>query len=417
MSANRHPRTLIVSWHWPPANRASAGVLGALFRTSPLGFFRVITRSFDESATVDRRPAPDDLDCRVPPTRVPATPDNKYRSAIVATLGTIKTICAIVRAALAVGRGWPASQVLAVYPHRCGMLSGWWVAQRLHVPLILYMHDLCAEAQTIRNPLRRWLWRIVDRVCLKRADLVIVPTDEFAAHYQRRGVKATWVLPHCAGGMTLVSDPPRPREKLHLLYSGLVYEPHEDAARAFVAATRQLRDVAVTFHSNPEACGGLLGEAGARWVSFDEATAALASADVLVVLLGTNTPCPEEVFGCFPSKLIEYLSAGRAILAIVPSGCFVDRFISNTGCGVVASEHDPRTIQTAIDRLRDPAIRAKMALAATRAAQAFRSEHWMPRLTQRLRNVGPTTTGVRTTSIAITPPAIATHALPGTDRR
>ena len=417
MSENGNPRTLIVSWHWPPANRASAGVLGALFCTSPHGAFRVITRTFDESAAVDRRPAPDDLDRRVPPTRVPATPDNHDQSTLTAGLGVVRTLWAMVRAGCSVGRTWQASQVLAVYPHRCGMLAGWWVARRLNVPLVLYMHDLCAEAITFRNPLRRWFWGVVDRVCLKRAALVIVPTDEFAAHYQQRGITKTWVLPHCVSGVTQASDPPTPREKLHLLYSGLVYEPHENAARAFIEATQPLRDVAVTYHSNPEGCGGQLAEAGARWVSFDEATAALARADVLVVLLGTDTPCPEEVLGCFPSKLIEYLSVGRAILAVVPGGSFVDRFVSQTGCGVVAREHDPRSIRTAIDWLRDPVVRAKMARAAIRFSLEFRSEHWMPRLMRRLRDVSPMTMDVSSGFNSMASPAVTAHALTGTDRR
>lgn len=332
-------------------------------------------------------------------------------------LSTIRTLWAMMRAGCTVGRKWQASLVLAVYPHRCGMLAGWWVARRLNVPLVLYMHDLCAEGITFRNPLRRWFWGVVDRVCLGRAALVIVPTDEFAAHYQQRGVAKTWVLPHCVGGVARASDTPMPREKLHLLYSGLVYEPHENAARAFIETTKPLRDVSVTYHSNPEGCGGLLGEAGARWVSFGKATAALADADVLVVLLGADTPCPEEVLGCFPSKLIEYLSVGRAILAVVPKGCFVDRFISRTGCGVVAREHDPRSIRTAIGRLRDPVVRAKMARAAIRINREFRSEDWMPRLTRRLRDISPPTTNVSSGVISTPTPAIAAHVLVGTDHQ
>ncbi|MCH7864015.1 MAG: glucose 1-dehydrogenase, partial [Proteobacteria bacterium] len=158
--------------------------------------------------------APDDLDRRVPPTRVPATPDNHDQSTLTAGLGVVRTLWAMVRAGCTVGREWQASRVLAVYPHRCSMLAGWWIARRLGVPLVLYMHDLCAEAITFRNPPRRWFWSIIDRVCLQRAALVIVPTDEFAAHYEQRGVTRTWVLPHCVGGVTQASDPPTPREKL-----------------------------------------------------------------------------------------------------------------------------------------------------------------------------------------------------------
>ena len=363
MSGHGDSRTLVVSWHWPPVNRASAGVLGALFRTAPYGAFRVVTRSFSDSSSVDHRPAPHDLDRRVPATRIPAFPHTHRTSALTGLMEITRTFRAIVRAGCATGRTWNASRVLAVYPHRYSLLAGWCIARRLRIPLALYMHDLCAEAITFKNPLRRGFWRVVDLLCLKQADLVLVPTRQFADHYQRRGIPSTWVLPHCVNPSVKVPEFPQPRRKLHLHYSGLIYEPHEDAARAFLRATRTLPDVAVTFHSNPEGCRGLLGQAGAQWVPFDAATAALARADVLLMFLGTHTPCPLEVMGCFPSKMVEYLCAGRPILAVVPCGSFVDRFISDNKCGLVVTDHDPHTITRAIDRLRNPVIRRRMAAA------------------------------------------------------
>lgn len=416
MSETGDLRTLIVSWHWPPANRASAGVLGALFSSAPCGAFRVITRALDDCDDVRCRLAASDLDQRVPPTRVLAAPDNKSRWGLANHWNALKTIRDMVRAGRAVGRDWQASQVLAVYPHRCGMLAGWWVARRLGVPLVLYMHDLCAEALTIRNPLRRWFWSLFDRLCLKSAALVIVPTNEFAVHYQRRRVARTWVLPHCTARPTQPPEPRVPRDDLHLLYSGLVYEPHESAARAFIEATRALPDVTVTLHSNPEGCGGLLGESGARWLPFGEATAALADADVLVILLGIDAPCPEEVMGCFPSKLIDYLTVAKPILAVVPEGCFVDRFITRNGCGVVARTHDSHSIRESISRLRDPVVRSRMARAATRVARDFGSTRWMPRLIRQLRTVSTIPTKARSQSHLDNADTLLAQHLPGVIR-
>ena len=57
--------------------------------------------------------------------------------------------------------------------------------------------------------------------------------------------------------------------------------------------------------------------------------------------------------------------------------------------------------------MRDPGVRAKMAQAATRMAQELRSEHWMPRLVRRLRDVAPAPTDVHSATISKARPAIA----------
>ncbi len=374
------PRTLIISWHWPPTNRASAGVLGALFGSAPPGVFRVVTRSFPDYAIEDHREACGDLACRVPATYVPWRGDDQSQPAPVAFPALLITVMSMIRSACRLGDTWKAERVLAVFPHRWSLLAGALIAWRLKLPLALYMHDLCAEALAFRNPVRRWFWQFIDRVCLRRASLVLVPTEEFAAHYRRRGLRRCVVLAHCVSRRARASAPPPGDGRLRLLYSGALYEPHASAAEAFIAATRSCNDVRVTYLTDPNACGGLLGRVGARWLPHAEAIAELPRADVFVVLLGIDAPCSEEVQGCFPSKLIDYLSIGRPILAIVPAGCFVDRIVSSNGCGIVVPRHDTTSIRAAIDGLRDPGRRSEMACAARALAQQFRSEDWMERL-------------------------------------
>lgn len=386
--SKRWPRTLIVSWHWPPTNRASTGVLENLFRSAPDGAFRVITRSFPSSEPKDRRPPCEEIESGVPATHVATFLDEHAQPTMRDWPALTRTIRGMVRTACEVGRGWDAEGVLAVYPHRCSLLAGWSVARRLRIPLFLYMHDLCAEALMMRNPLRRWLWRRVDRLCLDSARLVIVPTEEFAEHYRRRGVHRCWVLPHCAPRVLRREEPPEPTEHLRLLYSGAVYEPHADSMQAFIAATRDLSTVRVTYQSHPDGCNGLMGQVGARWLRYAETQTGLSETDVFVVVLGLRTPYPSEVHGCFPSKLIEYLSVGRPILAVVPKGSFVDRLVSQSGCGVVVHRHDTASIRSAIDLLRDPRRRRTMARAARSLIDELKSDLWMRQLLERLRD-GP----------------------------
>lgn len=385
---DHHPRTLIISWHWPPTGRASASVLGALFRFAPPGIFRVITRSFDKPGASQGQQAHDDLNARIPPVNVRWPYDDQGQPGLRAWPTLVGTVWAMVRHGGRVDREWDVQRVLAVYPHRFSMLIGWWIARKLNVPLVLYMHDLCAEALAFGNPLRRWFWRNVDRRCLREAWLVLVPTQEFAAHYERRGINRCWVLPHCAAHDVQQAEPPKLSRVLRLLYSGRVYEPHADAMRAFVSATRGLSGVSVTYLTDPTDCGGLMDEVGGRWLPREQAMAVLPSADVFVLLLGSNTPWPEEVMGCFPSKILDYLCVGRPILALAPKGSFVDRLVSQSGCGMVVHDHSPASIRSVIEGFRDPHRRSEMAAAGRRLAGQLRGDVWMERLTERL-HLGP----------------------------
>lgn len=390
-------RTLVVSWHWPPTARASAGVLGSLFQTAPKDCFRVVTRAFPQNTEADQRPTSPQLIARVPRVDVPWPMPESIQPGVRHCPMLLRTFKAMVDRGTKAAKKWNAQRILAVYPHRLSLLAGWRIARRLDLPLVLYMHDLFAEATRFRNPVKRRFWNSVDRRVLKDAWMTIVPTEEFAEHYRMRGIVNTWVLPHCIPSDQCPSIPAVRNSwsdewaaDLKLIYSGAIYEPHEDAARALVDATRGMEGVEMTYHTNPAACDGLLGRVGAKWVSHDEANKALKESDVAVVVLGKDTPCPEEVQGCFPSKIIDALKLAKPILAIVPSGSFVHRFIRTTRCGMAVTEFDTSNIRAAIDKFRDPHTRRQMSLRARDVAFQLESERWMQRLVERL-SVGPAT--------------------------
>ena len=110
----------------------------------------------------------------------------------------------------------------------------------------------------------------------------------------------------------------------------------------------------------------------------------IASADVCVVALGWNTPYPEEVYGCFPSKIVDYLAASRPILAIVPAMSFVDELVEDSGCGVAVNSRDVASIRAGLDQLRSPTARARMIERGRALSEQLQSDDWMKTLLQRL---------------------------------
>lgn len=363
------PRTLIVSWHWPPTSRACANVLASLFRKPPSGMFRVLTRAIEPRRRDSAQSIPP-----IPDERVAVPGGLEDGEGIAGLWANFVTVFRMARRAQAVAPSWGVEKVLAVYPHRFGLLAGWLIARRLGCPLVLYMHDLCIETLMTRSRIRRAVWAWVDRRVLADAESILVPTREFAEHYRSRGFDKCRVLPHCV----LPGDAPppvRPRSdsRLRLVYAGNVYEAHEQAVHALVEAVRNDKGVDARFLANAHP---VLDGVRSRWVARSEALLEVARADVCVVALDFASPYPDEVRGCFPSRIVDYLRYGKPILAIVPHGCFVDRLIRESGCGEAVNECSASAIQAAISRLKSSGHRATLASNARRLAPKLSSEQW-----------------------------------------
>jgi len=405
------PDTLLVSWHWPPTNRASTGVLANLLRNAPAERFRVITR---------RLPCPREGDgTAVPPFETHTVPwvekvsgtsclrgpkgaahkkaptPSPRELGLAAWLGSVRATRSMVRVARRLHETRPFERVVAVYPHRFSLLAGWWIARRTGVPLVAYMHDLFAEAYLTGSLMKRTFWRWLDQRALTDAALVVVPTEDFAAHYRTRGIDRTLVLPHCtpagtshglqsARARARGSLPPAPDGTLKLVYAGNLYDAHEDSATAFLTASDSLNNVEVTLLTPPHP---MLRGRPAQWAGREQTRTAVRQADVCLLFLGHQTPYPQEVHGCFPSKMVDYLAAGRPILAIVPPGCFVDRFVRASGAGIVVNTLAPHDIREAINALRDAGLRERLADAARRTAHGLRPEVHLPRFLHGLRTL------------------------------
>ncbi len=302
--------------------------------------------------------------------------------------GTIRTWIASIITAFRIwrkGRSQSVDRVLAVYPHRYSLLAGWLIARSSNVPLVVYMHDLFAETQIARNKPKRAFWNWVDRKVMQEASLVVVPTREFAEHYQRRGVKQTWVLPHCIASCQNQTLIPALDSGLRLTYAGSIYQAHEDSIARLLKGTERLDDLSLTFLSQPHP---MLAGRDVQWLDRSSVMQKLADSHVLVVALGHDTPYPAEVHGCFPSKIVDYLAVGRPMLAVVPPGCFVDRFVKETGCGISVSSRNPVDIRAAIEAFKNPQRLEQFAKAARTEAAKLDSAFWMDELTKQLAQIG-----------------------------
>jgi glycosyltransferase involved in cell wall biosynthesis len=374
------PNTLIVTWYWPPQARACTTVLANLFAPADPGSFHVLTRSPGRDIA-DPLPLP-----TIPVTSVRRRGVDAGEGTLRHWLHAVVAVWRMIRTARKLHAESPFQRVLGVYPHRFGLLAGWLIARTTGAPLVAYMHDLCAETLMTRSTLKRMFWTWVDRKALRNAFLVIAPTREFALHYRSRGILDTWVLPHCNPPDEPPAPPQRKTGRAKATSCGCSMpaastKPMLPPSRRCCTPCPRARIPRSSFFPPPTP---IVPADQRRWETRTQARRLLADADVLVVALAGDAPYPREIQGCFPSKMVDYLAAGKPLLAIVPSGCFVDRFVRATGCGVVVNSQSPADIARVIHLLRDARARKEMGRAAAHVSRELAADRWLPLLCERL---------------------------------
>lgn len=286
--------------------------------------------------------------------------------------------------------GSPFTCVMGVYPDRWGLLAGLAVSLAERLPLVAYMHDYLAEALHGIHPLRAAWWRGIDHLALRRAALVPVPTSRFVDRYRRRGLARLMVLPHLVTPRVQSAAVRQGPGALEIVFTGMIYEAHQQAVEALVAAVRGMPDVRLRF-ATPPPTGKMASDflEGVRVgpLSRAQCLAMQEAADVLFLPLGIDSPYPLEVQSCLPSKLLDYFASGRPVLAVVPPGCYAGELIEEAEAGIVVTTVAPGPIRAAVDRLRDPALRCRLGENALRAAGRFDPAHHAARLVRALEGL------------------------------
>jgi len=371
-------RLLVMVRHFAPSTRAVGVTTRRACLSLPPGTCHVLTadRSFDPDGIFE--PA---FTADLPVTRVTARLRGRCGDQPLAR--GLDYALAVVQAACRLHAEAPFDAVVVHYPCRFTLQAGLLVHELTRLPMVVHMHDYFAEVLHDIHPARILWWRMIDRAALHRAALVLVPTPRFARVYRRRGLRAVMVFPHLT---TPTTDRPAVRDgggPLDIVFTGMVYEAHEHAVRAFVSAVAGLDGVRVRFATPSEA--DYLRPVSIGSVSRSECLSMQAQADVLFLPLGIESPYPLEVESCLPSKLMDYLAAGKPVLAVVPPRSYVAELIESTGAGVAVTTADPAAIRAAVDRLRDPAARRQMAADALRACERFAPAVHGARLTAAIR--------------------------------
>ncbi len=280
--------------------------------------------------------------------------------------------------------------ILAVYPDEVYLLAAYVISSLTRKPLYLYFHNTYLEHARF-NPFARWLQPRV----FARARHVLVMSQGMEALYRRYYPNLVCSpLVHSFNEPIPDIDtllPLRIRERgLCLALAGSVNASNIGAVRRIIQAVHDMQDVQLTLYSRTDrhflAQIGFTGpQFDIRTVARDELLEQLAVADILVLPHGfSDTESIEEIQTIFPTRTIEYLIAGRPILAHVPEDSFIAAFLRQYNCALLITEPDVNTLKQGIVRLHtDAGLREQLVRNALVAAEQFQAS----RVASHLRNV------------------------------
>jgi hypothetical protein len=99
---------------------------------------------------------------------------------------------------------------------------------------------------------------------------------------------------------------------------------------------------------------------------------------ILIVALDwpdESTIHKDELSTIFPTKMMEYLSSGRPILAHCPENYFLAKFIINNSCGLVSSDPSIENLSHVLRKLNNSSLCKELGQNAINSSSIFRGEN------------------------------------------
>ena len=217
---------------------------------------------------------------------------------------------------------------------------------------------------------------------LRRSDHAVVIADAFVDTVRARGRLRPDQVTIIQNWAPLAELPVMPRDNdwacanlpatpLRLIYTGTLGLKHDPDRIAAIARALPIEVLVFSEGAGANALAATAAREGLAnlsvrpWVPFAKLPAALAGADLLLVILE-----PEAGAFSVPSKVLTYLCAGRPVVASMPRDNLAARLIERAGAGVVTAPDDASALIDAVRVLAtDAGRRAAMGLAARAHAE------------------------------------------------
>jgi glycosyltransferase involved in cell wall biosynthesis len=279
-----------------------------------------------------------------------------------------------------------SDSILVVYPDEFSLFAAYLLRLFTRKPIVIYMHDLYSE---LRIRARFYgIYSSFEKKIFSSAWTILVTNEKFREHYLKRGFKNVTVFHSCVvpgDELSIYQKDQILDGRLRIVYTGSVYGANDDSILCFLEAAKKVTNIEVVF-STPDKTD-YLKDVSLGFLSKKECHDLQRSADVLFLPLSFKHWLREEIECAFPTKILEYLAAGKPVLAVVPKGSFVEEFVKEYDVGLVVTELSVSKIVDAIEQLKDKEKRLHFSRNALKTAVLFDAQVQSDRLCQILDRV------------------------------
>ncbi len=272
-------------------------------------------------------------------------------------------------------------QVVAGVAHDLFFLAGALAARLSGVPFVLVVHDewlfFIRPLMWLPNAVARWAYR---RVLRSAAHIYAVCPEMRDVLRQEYGVESEVQLP--AAEAQAAAEAVEAAGTLRIVFAGTLTGVAIPSLELLVRALKSAKLSGIAwsldvYGANAEHLREFGWDGDARiqargWAEQDELKAALRQADVLYLPYSFERATLRFVHTSFPSKLADYLAAGRAVLICAPPESSVVPYARERGFAEVVDRPSEELLAEALARLGSAEHRRRL---AARGLHVFAENH------------------------------------------
>ena len=256
-------------------------------------------------------------------------------------------------------------------------LSAYFIHRLTRTPFFVYVEDLFEENRL--SSVRRLVAKGFEEPMLKKAARVFVISEHMRQHYARKyGLEAsllptTVVLAATEGGDQCQQEEGRDRK---IVFLGSIYWPQLSGLLDMVEAVNTLKGVKLYLYTPPKRAEGLRshGLSGPNvmygFARRNQLPAVLRDADILFLPLTFDSRAPDIIRTASPTKLPEYLAAGKPLIVYAPEDSYVSCYARERGFALVVDRPEVDELRRAIlSLLQDRKLSNRLGRMARRTAE------------------------------------------------
>jgi len=297
---------------------------------------------------------------------------------------------------LAISRKVHPRHLLLFYPFDFFAVAGWIASRLLGLPFSIFLYDTWEESQA--NLLQRWVAHAFEPRLLCEAEEVFVISPALKRHfdskYSIRSIPILHPMPF-ERFFPQVRYAGKVKDVYRIVYTGNVSQLNLDSVKNLIHVVRKIQTppirVEIYTGQSPEYLRQALelcptDAVRIQFVSSVAIPDIQRSADVLFVGLAFSDLDETTRFTTFPTKFVEYLTAGQPILVHAPAKTYLAEFIRQNGCAELVDQPGPEMLQKALLRLiNQPQYASTLVKQAVNTAWQFDDTRQVALLADRLK--------------------------------